>query len=435
MATISELQMLMNYDETQRRRLETQERQAARDSFSMFTGVAGKKISTADEIVSQAEGESNEDALDKLSEQLESTKTGVGYVDNLIDAKGQEISLRKRTVNAKNKIVDHINDINTQLGDDKTVGAKKLIDELDIQYNNVVDQLEQGEKTLIFNQVKNAKNNFQFRLLKNQYDTDPEKEGYQLPAYMEDADKQYFDEVIRPRIEVGEQSGSYVEAISAMQSGFKQIRDERTQYDAASDRSRVREVKEVEKKVVETAEQNRMMQFNQLQTFSKNYLEDFGELPGEDLPGSNKFYDKLSSVSEFTSSMTGKNLETTDLRGMLKNVDELIMLNSDENYKGINDSAYITGYIDKGDPLDQNHMKNMAELIEMNTYRRKGKEDEYNIRYGSGSTAFRGMFNLINQRDQIIKMLNTPGLTLQSIDPNQKRQTTTGFGQSIQPKQ
>ena len=85
MATISELQMLMNYDETQRRRLETQERQAARDSFSMFTGVAGKKISTADEIVSQAEGESNEDALDKLSEQLESTKTGVGYVDNIID--------------------------------------------------------------------------------------------------------------------------------------------------------------------------------------------------------------------------------------------------------------------------------------------------------------------------------------------------------------
>ena len=84
MATISELTMLMNYEDRKRARLESQERQAARDNWSQFTNMAKHNVATAEEITDQAKGETDLGVLDTLSGKLEETLLVLILLTNLL---------------------------------------------------------------------------------------------------------------------------------------------------------------------------------------------------------------------------------------------------------------------------------------------------------------------------------------------------------------
>ena len=148
MATISELTMLMNYEDRKRARLESQERQAARDNWSQFTNMAKHNVATAEEITDQAKGETDLGVLDTLSGKLEETLTGVDFVDQLINVRANEIDLRKKTVTATNRISDHIDEFHKQLGDGITAGGKKTLEDLRSQYKNIVSQQTSDAATL-----------------------------------------------------------------------------------------------------------------------------------------------------------------------------------------------------------------------------------------------------------------------------------------------
>tara|TARA_R110000751_G_scaffold159614_3_gene265335 strand:+ start:189 stop:1553 length:1365 start_codon:yes stop_codon:yes gene_type:complete len=452
MSTIAEIQMMINYQDRQRSRRETQERQSARDNFNMFTRIASQKINTADDIVTQSKGESDLEALNSLQEQLQGTKTGVDYVDNFIDAKGQNIELRKKTVDAKNKITDHIDDLNTKLGEGTTVGSKELLEALRKDYINTADQFEQSEKVLIDNQLNKAQNHLTFRLMKDQYDTNKEEEGYQLPSHMEKADKDYFNEVIKPQIEVGEQSGSYVPAISSMMSGFKAMRDERTNFETSDTKTRARQIIVDEKKMGEKKEEMQSMHINELKTMTNNYMNSFGELKDPDRQSQNIFAKELSVINDHTSSMSEKGINTADLKGMLKTVDNAIMLNLKDQrgmailynnepsastsypYEAFGDSAYLSQYRQSGDPLDKKHRQGMEIFIERNKQTKDGIL-KYQINFGEGEQAHRGMTSLINSRNKLIEMLETPNLFSQSIKEEQKEPPNSpGFGAAIRPQ-
>ena len=77
----------MNYEDRKRARLESQERQAARDNWSQFTNMARHNISTATGITNQAKVETDLGVLDTLSGKLEETLTGVDFVDQLINVR------------------------------------------------------------------------------------------------------------------------------------------------------------------------------------------------------------------------------------------------------------------------------------------------------------------------------------------------------------
>jgi len=449
MSTIAELNMLMNYENRQRDRREALERQQARDNFSMFTRVAANKINTVSEMVTLSDSESDMDVLDDISEQIESTKTGVDYVDDYIDAKSQKVKLRKKTVIAKNKIDDRIVEINQQLGEGTTSGAKDLIDVLKKSYINTVDQLNQGEKNLLDERIENAENHFEFRLLKNQYDTDLETEGFQLPSYMNTADKEYFHEVIEPMVNVSDQSGNYVEGIRSLQRGFGDIRRERADYDSQLGKARARDAKEAEDALEKKQEIIRLKSFSELNTINNSVINKFAPLNDKDLPGSFDFYNSITKLGVHAMSKTGENLQAADLEGMLKGVDIALMKQlSDKRgwgrssgkkgvYKTFGDVNYRSMYTDKGEPLSQYHTQGMETFIERNTNIDGNGLISYNKKYGDGSQIDEGITELINMRNKLIEMLGTPGLLVKS---NQTGQNTSSknyvsFGQKVKPKE
>ena len=60
---------------------------------------------------------------------------------------------------------------------------------------------------------------------------------------------------------------------------------------------------------------------------------------------------------------------------------------------------------------------------------------KYQINFGEGEQAHRGMTSLINSRNKLIEMLETPNLFSQSIKEEQKEPPNSpGFGAAIRPQ-
>ena len=436
MATsLSELIMLMNYEDRQRARLESQERQDSRDNWSRFTTMAAHNVSTADDITDLAKNETDLTVLDELSKKLEGTLTGVNFVDQVINVKGAEIDNRKNTVVAVNKINDQINTLNEKLGNEKTVGVKEAIDALDGQYRNMVSKLTQENKVLLDRKLTNVKEHFNLQLWKGEFDTDKELEGNQFPEWMGEHEKSFYTQTVEPGVRVAEAGGDYTNAISQLNNAFSTMRREKTAYETAGSKRYEKDLKVKEKKVVSQTDDMRALRFAELETLTSASIKAFSDL-NKDLPNEWNFGQTLTNVGVHVASKTGKNLKTLDARGMLKALDHSIMLNSNESYKGMGDTKYLNAYIKDGDPLNADHLNKMEILIEMNSFigeiddaGNKIKSDEYNVNFGQGKKAHRGMFQLINARKKLLEIIYTPGMLIQDV--TQDKKTSSNIGSQI----
>ena len=105
--------------------------------------------------------------------------------------------------------------------------------------------------------------------------------------------------------------------------------------------------------------------------------------------------------------------------------------NEPSPYEAFGDSAYLSQYRQSGDPLDKKHRQGMEIFIERNKQTKDGIL-KYQINFGEGEQAHRGMTSLINSRNKLIEMLETPNLFKQSIDKKPEvPQNAKGFGPSI----
>ena len=421
MATISELTMLMNYEDRKRARLESQERQAARDNWSQFTNMAKHNVATAEEITDQAKGETDLGVLDTLSGKLEETLTGVDFVDQLINVRANEIDLRKKTVTATNRISDHIDEFHKQLGDGITAGGKKTLEDLRVQYKNIVSQQTSDAATLQNRRLIQAGEHLNLQLWKGEFDVDKKKEGYQFPAWMGEHEKSFFTQTVEPGIRVAEASGDYTTAISQLQQAFPTMRREKTEYETAHHKRYEKEVKD------DAVEQKKLQDMQRLQAFNKvgsvlNAVQgSFADLKidNNDLPTQKVFSESLPVLSQFTESMTGENLQALDVRGAIREIDKLIIINSLQDHPdGL--KQLLPSYGLDSDPLDPSMMKKVNELIAINMSKNSKGEPRYGAKYGSAIVADRGMFELIKARELFIGIASTPGMLLEEADTTGK---------------
>jgi hypothetical protein len=421
MATsLSELTMLMNYEDRQRARLESQERQDSRDNWSRFTTMAAHNVATADDITDLAKNETDLTVLDELSKKLEGTLTGVNFVDQVINVKGAEIDNRKNTVVAVNRINDQINSLNEKLGNEQTAGVKEVLDTLDKQYRNMVSSMTDENKILLANKLKNVKQHFNLQLWKGEFDTDKETPGNQFPKWMGEHEKSFYTQTVEPGVRVAEGSGNFVSAISQMSGAFSAMRDEKTAYETRGQARTAAAVTAKKKENVIKSDELRSVAFNELETMAGFTNDAFSDLD-PDLPNEWNFKQTLTNVGVHVASKTGKNLKTLDAKGMLKALDHSIILNSGEDYKNIGNTDFLNAYVRSGDPLNRDHLEKMEILIEMNTFvgeidKKTGvkkQPDTYNINFGIGEKAHRGMFSMINTRKKLLEIINTPGMLIQ----------------------
>lgn len=412
----------MNYEDRKRARLEAKERQDSRDNWSRFTAMARQNVSTADEITKLSTNETDLDVLNTLSKKLEDTRTGVDFVDQVIDVSGDVIETRKRTVIAGNKIDEHINTLNEKLGDGITVGAKESLDALDGQYKNIASSMTGERKILLDRKITNAKEHFNLQLWKGEFDTNKELEGNQFPSWMGEHEKSFYTQTVEPGVRVAEASGDYTAAISQLQKAFPTMRREKTAYQTVNQRMDKAAEVDAGKAAKEHQEMLRLKAFTQVRSLLKGVKSSFSSLKNtnKDYDTQTVFSESLPILSQWSESMTAKNLQTLDVRGAVREIDKLIIMNSltDKNkMKGL-----IPNYgLDK-DPLSEDMILNMERLIADNITAHpkiKGAK-RYGAKYGLEVIADDGMFQLIEARKQLIEIFNTPGMLLEEADTTSK---------------
>ena len=420
MATISELTMLMNYEDRKRARLESQERQAARDNWSQFTNMARHNISTATGITNQAKVETDLGVLDTLSGKLEETLTGVDFVDQLINVRANEIDLRKKTVTATNRISDHIDNFHKQLGEGITTGAKDTLEDLRNQYKNIVSQQTRDAANLQNKRLIQAGEHLNLQLWKGEFDVDKKKEGYQFPAWMGEHEKSFFTQTVEPGIRVAEASGDYTSAISQLQQAFPTMRREKTDYETAHHKRYEKEVKDDAVEQKKHQEMQRLQAFNKVGSLLNAVQGSFADLKIDmnDLPTQKVFSESLPVLSQFTESMTGENLQAFDAKGAIREIVKLIIINSLEDPDGM--KQLLPSYGLDSDPLDPSMMNKVNNLIAINMSKNSKGEPRYGAKYGSAIVADRGMFELIKAREALIQIVNTPGMLLEEADTTGK---------------
>jgi hypothetical protein len=408
MATsLSELTMLMNYEDRQRARLESQERQDSRDNWSRFTTMAAHNVSTADDITNLAKNETDLTVLDELSKKLEGTLTGVNFVDQVINVKGAEIDNRKNTVVAGNKISDQINSLNEKLGNEKTAGVKEALDALDKQYRNMVSSMTNENKILLANKLTNVKEHFNLQLWKGEFDTDKELEGNQFPEWMGEHEKSFYTQTVEPGIRVAEAGGDYTDSIKQLQDAFPTMRREKTAYQTVNQRMDKAAEVDADKAAIKEIGYKRTQKINEISGHLSQAKAGAADLTidNNDMATQKVWYSGLATLDAFSSSMTDENLQNLDVLGAIRAIDRSIIINS------IDDPDDLRSLLPKyttSDPLEPTMRGNIEKLIVRNTMRDdKTKEiTGYTQRYGKSMV----MFDLIQARKLLIDFYLTPGM-------------------------
>lgn len=223
----------LRWEDRQREQRERDDRVDSNQAFSKFSSIAGNKIRTAAGIASVSSNETDINTINESIKEIEDQKTGVSFVDGVIDVSRSSLELRKRAVITRNEIDNELNTLTLNMGQGKTEGAKKILDDLESQYVMMADNMVTSNKNYLRDKLDSAKEQFEYNLYKDEFDTDKEKEGYQLPDTFTELDKEYFNAELKSKMNISEKTGSYTDIIADLKKSFPEMRADRQSLKAA----------------------------------------------------------------------------------------------------------------------------------------------------------------------------------------------------------
>lgn len=265
--TYNQLLNQLRYEDRQRERRQERERIESNQNFTKFTSMAGDRVRAATGIASVSRNETDIDEINKSIGKIEEQKTGVNFVDDVIDVSIDSLELRKRAVTTRNEIDNQLNDLQMSMGEGKTEGVKTILDALESQYVMMADNMVSSNKVYLENKLRSAREQFEYNLFKDEFDTDKAKPGYQLPDTFTDLDKEYFDAELRAKMDISEKTGSYADVIGDLKRSFPEMRADRQSLATAQAKA-AKEQLELDEKAQEEVDEFQLAS-------NKRYLEGF----------------------------------------------------------------------------------------------------------------------------------------------------------------
>ena len=223
----------LRWEDRQREQRERDDRVDSNQAFSKFSSIAGDRVRTAAGIASVSSNETDINTINESIKEIEDQKTGVSFVDGLIGVSRSSLELRKRAVIIRNEIDNELNTLTLNMGQGKTEGAKKILDDLESQYVMMADNMVASNKIYLRDKLDSAKEQFEYNLYKDEFDTDKEKEGYQLPDTFTELDKEYFNAELKSKMNISEKTGNYTDIIADLKKSFPEMRADRQSLKAA----------------------------------------------------------------------------------------------------------------------------------------------------------------------------------------------------------
>ena len=231
MAAIDKLMQYMYFQDRLDARREAREEKSLTRALSEFTKEASYKVTTAGELEKLADEQTDVNVLNQLMQEVDTLKTGVKYVDDLLDTNKKQIGIKVGAVNSYNAIDSNIDKMMAKInvGDkEATEGFLSAIQDHKKNLSGITANLTANQESILEEEIGRAEKNYEFINRISRFDTDvatgdidweqtgerevvdPEGVKSMQPTYAHDTHtRTYLEKIVAPEIDVAKETGDY----------------------------------------------------------------------------------------------------------------------------------------------------------------------------------------------------------------------------------
>ena len=238
MSTINDIMRMLYFQDRVRAREESKEVRETNQALGQFARVASTSATTASNLSNSAVKTSDRNFIGNALTEIESMKTGVEYVDDLLNSHAEKINLHKTVLDTTDSIEESLdNMINTiSISNEPTDGFMNTLRDYRKTLTDNAKSISNAKLVSINNKIERGEEEATYLSRMGQYDTnmstpeidfDPSRKN--LPAY-----KEYFSDIVEPEAEVARQTGDYSQVNELLRLAPKTIRQERLTRNASA---------------------------------------------------------------------------------------------------------------------------------------------------------------------------------------------------------
>ena len=165
MAAIDKLMQYMYFQDRLDARKEAREEKSLTRALSEFSKEATHKVATAGELEKLADEQTDVNVLNQLMQEVDTLKTGVKYVDDLLDTNKKQIGIKVGAVNSYNAIDANIDDMMAKInvGDkEATEGFLSAIQDHKKNLSGITANLTANQESILEEEIGRAEKNYEF---------------------------------------------------------------------------------------------------------------------------------------------------------------------------------------------------------------------------------------------------------------------------------
>tara|TARA_R100001463_G_scaffold81001_1_gene135448 strand:+ start:1218 stop:2621 length:1404 start_codon:yes stop_codon:yes gene_type:complete len=222
---------MLYFQDRVRAREESKEVRETNQALTQFSKVASASATTASNLSDSAVKTSDRNFIGNALAEIDSMKTGVEYVDQLLNSHAEKINLHKAVLDTTDEIENNVdNMINTiSTSSEPTDGFMKILRDHRKTLTDNAKMISNPKLVSINDKIKRGEEEATFLSRMGVYDTDmstpeidwdPSRKN--LPSY-----KDYFSEIINPEAAVARETGDYSEVNKLLRLAPKEIRQAR----------------------------------------------------------------------------------------------------------------------------------------------------------------------------------------------------------------
>jgi len=229
MATIDNLMRYMHYQERLDRQQKADEVRNVNRALTEFGKIASASVGTAGNLSKSAVDTYDKEVTGESKEKIESMKTGVAYLDNLLDSHINKINLHETLIDTVHTIEDSLSVMTNTVATsgEPTGGFLKILEDHRKTLTDNANALSQYKKAAIESEIQEREGEVEYVTRMSRWDTDmttPEIDwGKGVTAHT----KGYIQDIIEPEAAVARETGDYSAVNKLLQAGPTKMRAER----------------------------------------------------------------------------------------------------------------------------------------------------------------------------------------------------------------
>ena len=229
MATIDSIMRLMYLEDQERRRDKADEVRSVNAALTQFGRIANASATTAGTLSKDAVDTYDKEVTGASKEKIEGMKTGVAYLDNLLDSHINKINLHETVIDTVGAIEDSLSSMENTVATsgEPTGGFLNILQDHRKSLTDNADAINAHKRSVIEKEIAEREGEVEYVTRMSRWDTDMTTPEIDWDKGVSAHTKGYVQDIIEPEASVARETGDYSGVNKLLQAGPSKMRAER----------------------------------------------------------------------------------------------------------------------------------------------------------------------------------------------------------------